>query len=84
MTGADEPKLRGYASEAAPHERALDRLWSVEDLASYLGVPKNTIYKWRQIGYGPPGYPIGKWVKFKPAEVIAWLDTRKDDWESPR
>ncbi|WP_235609163.1 helix-turn-helix domain-containing protein, partial [Frankia casuarinae] len=28
-------------------------LWTVHDLARYLGVPVNTIYKWRTTGDGP-------------------------------
>ena len=30
-------------------------LWSIEDVANYLGVPKQTIYSWRHTGYGPKG-----------------------------
>jgi excisionase family DNA binding protein len=53
---------------------------TVEDLAEYLGIPVQTVYKQRSMGTGPPGYPVGRWVRFKRSEVDAWLAKRKDDW----
>ena len=50
------------------------KLWSVDQVADYLGVPKQTIYQWRTKGYGPKGVKIGKHVKFRPEDVEAWLD----------
>jgi Homeodomain-like domain-containing protein len=31
------------------------RLWGVQDVAEYLGVPIKTLYQWRQQNYGPDG-----------------------------
>jgi excisionase family DNA binding protein len=53
----------------------------VEDLAEYLGIPEATVYKQRSEGTGPPGYRIGKHVRWKRSEVEAWLEKHKDDWE---
>lgn len=52
----------------------MNRLWSVQDLADYLGVPLQTVYQWRKKGYGPRGVKVGKHVRFRPAEVERWLD----------
>ena len=47
-------------------------LWDIEDVANYLGVPKQTIYSWRTTGYGPQGFRVGKHVRWRAATVIAW------------
>lgn len=51
-------------------------LWGPKELAAYLGVPVQTIYQWRTRGYGPPGTRIGKHVRFRPADVEAWVAER--------
>jgi excisionase family DNA binding protein len=69
---------------ARPRRRAVpqddDRLMNVEDLMEYLDLPRDTIYKQRQEGTGPPGYRIGKHLRWKRSEVEAWLEKHKDDW----
>jgi excisionase family DNA binding protein len=55
-----------------------DRLMTVEDLAEYLGLPTATIYKQRSEGTGPPGYRVGKFVRWRRSEVDAWLETKRD------
>lgn len=47
-------------------------LWDIDDVASYLGVPKQTIYSWRTTGYGPKGMRIGKHLRWRAATVITW------------
>lgn len=50
-----------------------ERLWSVHDVADYLGIPVQTLYKWRQSGSGPIGYRLGKHLRYDPAVVRAWV-----------
>ncbi|WP_435062054.1 helix-turn-helix transcriptional regulator [Amycolatopsis thermoflava] len=50
------------------------KLLSIEDLADYLGVPKGTLYQWRTKGYGPPGRRVGKYVRYRPEDVDAWIE----------
>jgi excisionase family DNA binding protein len=52
---------------------------TVDDLARLLRVPKATIYRWRTTGDGPRGYTIGRHVRFRRAEVEAWLEERADE-----
>lgn len=52
------------------------KLWTVEGLAEYLGVPVQTIYRWNSRGQGPPYVRLGKHARYRPADVDAWLDTR--------
>ena len=53
---------------------AAARLWTVQDVAEYLGVPVATLYAWRTRGYGPKGNRVGKHVRYKPEQVVAWFD----------
>lgn len=47
-------------------------LWNVEDVANYLGVPKQTVYAWRTSGYGPQGFRVGKHLRWRATTVITW------------
>jgi predicted DNA-binding transcriptional regulator AlpA len=54
------------------------RLWGVQDVAEYLGVPVQTLYDWRCKGYGPKGKRVGKYLRYDPAEVRRWFDELSD------
>lgn len=56
---------------------ALPHLLSVSDLANYLGVPPRTIYTWRYKGVAPKGFYVGKHLRFREDDVLAWLETRE-------
>ncbi|MFD2419971.1 helix-turn-helix transcriptional regulator [Amycolatopsis pigmentata] len=53
----------------------MSRLWTVGDVAVFLGVPVKTLYEWRTKGYGPKGRRVGKHVRYKPEDVIAWFES---------
>lgn len=55
-----------------------DRLLSLREVADKLGVPVATMYAWRHRGYGPPGYRLGKHVRYDPDAVEAWLEGQRD------
>lgn len=50
-----------------------DRWLSVDEIGSYLGVKRDTVYKW--IKKGMPAHKIGRLWKFKKDEVDAWVRT---------
>lgn len=52
------------------------RLWTVEDVSVFLGVPVKTLYQWRTKGYGPKGVRIGKYVRYRSEDVLAWVTDR--------
>ncbi|MFT7837569.1 helix-turn-helix domain-containing protein [Saccharothrix sp. BKS2] len=54
----------------------MSKLWGMREVADFLGVPVNTLYQWRTRNYGPPGKRIGKYVRFVPDEVRAWVDAQ--------
>jgi predicted DNA-binding transcriptional regulator AlpA len=53
----------------------LDRLWSVADVAAFLGVPANTLYQWRHQNYGPKGRRVGRYIRYDPSEVRRWFQS---------
>ena len=55
-----------------------ERLMTLTELSEMLGVPVITIYGWRCRGEGPPGYRVGRHVRFRRAAVDAWLETQTD------
>jgi len=57
----------------------IPKLWTVQDVAEYLGVPVATLYQWRSHGYGPEGRRIGKYLRYKPDDVMAWFDAITTD-----
>jgi excisionase family DNA binding protein len=61
-------RLEG-AADANP-----ERLMTVEELASYLQVSASTIYCWNYEGTGPAPIRVGRWVRYRRADVEVWLD----------
>lgn len=54
------------------------KLWTLDDVAVYLGVPKGTVYSWRTTGKGPVAHRIGKYLRYRPEDIEAWLNTQAD------
>ncbi len=55
-----------------------DRLWTVEDVANFLGVPVTTLYDWRTRKYGPPAKRVGKYLRYRAEDVRKWFDSLAD------
>jgi excisionase family DNA binding protein len=55
----------------------LPELLGIPELAAYLGVPVSTLYVWRQRGEGPPGFKVGKRVRYRASDVVAWLEQQR-------
>lgn len=47
---------------------------SPPELADYFRVPLASVYRWRVTGTGPRGIRIGKHVRYRRADVEAWLE----------
>lgn len=56
----------------------MDRMLKAQEVADGLGVPLTTLYSWRATGKGPRGFRVGKYVRFKAADVEAWLERQAD------
>lgn len=47
-----------------------------EDLVALLRLPSvETVYQWRRKGIGPRGFRVGRYVRFDPADVRAWVES---------
>lgn len=55
-------------AQATPEDRWL----SVDEIATYLGVSKDTVYSW-VVSKAMPGHKVGRFWKFKRDDVDAWV-----------
>jgi len=62
-----------------------DRWLSVDEICKYLGIGKDTVYKWID-KHGMPAHRMGRLWKFKKDQVDAWVEaggaaakTERDD-----
>jgi len=55
-----------------------ERLWTVEETALYLQVPKATLYQWRYLGIGPKAGRVGRHLRYDPDDVRAWFRQQRD------
>lgn len=53
---------------------SIDRLWTVDDVSHYLGVPVKTLYQWKWRGEGPPVRKVGRHLRYDPRALQAWLN----------
>lgn len=49
-----------------------ERWLSVQEIAKYLGISKETVYRWLEKGK-IPAHRVGKLWKFKTSEVDEWI-----------
>jgi len=54
----------------------MKKLITIDELASNLGIAKETIYQWTSMKV-IPFYKIGRLVRFDEAEIDKWLTERK-------
>lgn len=54
-----------------------DRWLSVDEIAAYLGIKRDTVYKWinrKQM----PAHKVGRLWKFRKDEVDSWIRTNNE------
>lgn len=56
--------------------RYLDELLTVEDVAAWVRVEPGTVYRWVSQGTAPKHSKVGDLVRFRRADVRAWLAER--------
>lgn len=85
MTRRRDPAayLTKYAEKAGAQAVPLptcDRLWNVQDVSAFLGVPVATLHQWRYLGTGPEAFKVGRHLRYDPEAVRRWLvdDCRAD------
>ncbi|OAR21866.1 DNA-binding protein [Streptomyces sp. ERV7] len=53
-----------------------DRYLTPDDIADLFGVPLETVYAWRKKRTGPPGFRVGKHLRYDPTAVRRWTAER--------
>ena len=59
-----------------------DEMLTIEDLAAYLKLKPQTIYKWAQSGK-IPGAKFGKEWRFRRSHIEDWIDHRMAEYGAP-
>lgn len=55
-----------------------DPLLTVDELAAYLSIPKQSVYILRHRRKAPPAIKFGGTVRFRKSAVDAWLQEREE------
>lgn len=55
-----------------------DRLLDYAGVAQWVGVPERSIRKWIAAGTGPAPIRLGRHIRFRVRDVLAWLDQRAE------
>ncbi|MFG3015536.1 helix-turn-helix domain-containing protein [Streptomyces cinerochromogenes] len=71
------PILRETDSRGTLRSGLPDRYLTPDDIAEIFGVPVETVYQWRKKRTGPPGFRIGKHLRYDPADVRAYVTERE-------
>jgi len=83
VTAATNPMRRILTRKQHPPEQAesalleRDGLIDSDELATYLGFSVATLDTWASRGGGPDFHKVGKFRKYRPADVKAWLAERR-------
>ncbi|KOT95336.1 DNA-binding protein [Streptomyces rimosus subsp. pseudoverticillatus] len=68
------PRNQSIGSPAAVRGGLPDRYLTPEDLVTMFSLPSvETVYAWRRKRIGPPGFRVGKHLRFDPGAVHAWV-----------
>ncbi len=51
-------------------------LLTADEVAAFLKVPVATLYAWRHKGVGPQALRVGKYLRYRLADIISWLASR--------
>ncbi len=52
------------------------RYLTPDDIATLFDVPLETVYAWRKKRSGPPGFRVGKHLRYDPTAVHNWITNR--------
>jgi excisionase family DNA binding protein len=64
--------LLDNAMTTLPTSSVQDRWLSVDELAGYLGIKRDTVYKWIT-RRNMPAHKVGRLWKFRKEEIDAWV-----------
>lgn len=53
---------------------AREGMWDHQKTAAYLGISEQSLYWLNHKGTGPRRYRVGRYCRYRPSEVDAWLN----------
>ena len=56
----------------------IETMWTSAAVARFLCVSRQTLYRWRMTGNGPPVCKIGGQLRFVPDDVRKWALSQQD------
>ncbi len=65
-----------HVTAGSTPRQSLEPWISVAEVASHLGIKRDTIYKWLERGR-IPAHKVGRLWKFKASEVDKWVESGK-------
>lgn len=63
--------------QSHPARRSEEEFLNERQVADLICQSVRTIQKWRVTGYGPAFYKLGRSVRYRLSEVIAWAEERR-------
>ena len=51
-----------------------EKLLTPEQVAAWLQVRVELLYKWRYSRCGPPSLKIGRYVRYREVDVVSWIE----------
>jgi predicted DNA-binding transcriptional regulator AlpA len=70
------PRRATSAATARRNTPASERHLTVADLAEREGVEPLTVYHWNKTGQGPTYLRLGRYVRYRLSDVLAWEESR--------
>lgn len=56
-----------------------DQYWTSAQVAQLLEVSTKTVEYWRYARKGPPAFRIGRYVRYREADVREWIEARRKE-----
>ncbi|NKZ13663.1 helix-turn-helix domain-containing protein [Mycolicibacterium septicum DSM 44393] len=55
----------------------LSEIPDVAEVSAYAGIPEATLRWYRSKGKGPRSFRVGRKIRYRKADVLAWLDEQE-------
>ena len=65
---------RSSTSSGTTRSAVREKLLTPEQVAAWLQVRVELLYKWRYSRCGPPSLKIGRYVRYREPDVAAWIE----------
>jgi len=64
---------------------AENSILTIDQAASYLAIPKSTLYTWRtrRAGFGPLAVKLGGCLRYRRADLDTWVDEHVETFDDP-